>query len=280
MSRVSTLVHQRDELSRQLQELLDRQWDGLSERKGRWIVSARQGIEQTMAELLETQTALAEAYEVQIKQNNEWLERTKTIQDKIASLQTHIDHIEQQSDLAKEIEQLEKEQLGLNDEIAQLQFKLKKLYSRKQEITTRLMQLKSTVESQSSSYQHEIDSLGSQPSEDQMEACSREVDAMTDQHELAELEVTALKDGLVVWKDVCMIVSDLENGLQATLADGADKTKVYNLLSDASGRIEKHLELAKANHWSLLTVAINHELEAVYEGMMIVDDSTPNESND
>lgn len=280
MSRVSTLVHQRDELSRQLQELLDRQWDGLSERKGRWIVSARQGIEQTMSELLDTQTALAGAYEKQIKQKNEWLERTKTIQDKIASLRTRIDHIEQESDLAKEIAELENEQLELNDEIAQLQFKLKKLYSRKQDITTRLMQLKSTVESKSSSYQHEIDSLGRQPSDDQVEACSREVDAMTDQHELAELEVTALKDGLVVWKDVCMIVSDLENGLQETLANGADKTTVFNLLSDASVRIEKHLELAKSNHWSLLTVAINHELEAVNEGMKIVDDSTPNESND
>lgn len=271
-SSLSSLVHQRDELSKRLQDLLDKQWDGLSERQGRWITSARQGIEQTMTELLDIQNNLAEAYESQINRKNEWLERTKNIQDKIAALKIHVDHIEKQSDLSKEIEELEKEQVCLNDEIAELQFKLKKLYSRKQEITTRLMHLKSTVESKSSSYKHEIETLGEPPSTEQIEACSREVDAITDQFKTAELEASALRDGLILWKDVCMIVSDLENSLSEILSKEEGRgEKIHTVLSDASDRVQKHLDIATDNGWSLLTVAINHELQAIYEGMKIVD---------
>lgn len=280
---VKYLKSHSEELGRRLQQLLDRQWDGLSERKGRWIVSARAGIDKTMSELLDTQTALAELYQAEISSRRAWLERTKLIQDKITVLTSQIETIEKKSDLASEINSLEKEQSGINEEIAQLQFKLKQLYSRKQEIASRLNQLQSTVEARTASYKQELESINQdnengggegEKSGEQVERYNREVDAIKDQESTAQQEIIALKDGLVVWRDVCMNINELESGLMKSVSEKKDPSGIYNDLEKASINLKRNLQLAENNKWSLLSVAISHELEALNEGMQLIKNST------
>ncbi|CAN6655889.1 hypothetical protein TRVA0_028S01354 [Trichomonascus vanleenenianus] len=285
-SPVNYLVNHKESLSRRLQELLDRQWDGLSEKKGRWIVTARQGIDKTMSELLETETALAELYQAEMSGRRAWLERTKVIQDKIAELQGHIAQIETDSDLASRIRDLEKEQTGINDEIAELQFKLKQLYSKKQKNESEIHELKSTMMSRSSSYRHEVAELEpAVPTGEEVERYSREAEAFSEEQDVANKEITALKDGIVVWRDVCMLIGDLEKSLEGSLSASMsslgsrpgviDSKHVYELLSSAVEKLRKHLRIAEKNRWSLLTVAITHELEALEEGIQLVVSSAP-----
>lgn len=289
---VGNLVTHANVLSRQLQALLDRQWDGLAGRKGKWISKARAGIEKTMGELLDTQVALADVYQSQIATRKSWLEKTKAIQDKITILKGHIDEIESESAESIEINNLEKEQSGINAEINQLLFNLKQLESRKKEIANRLMHLRSIVESKSSSFKHEIEMLSpttslSSPSstslqiDQQVESYTREVDAITGQYEHAELEISALRDGVVVWKDACITVQETESKLLQSLSNSTilDKGLVNSLLESAVSKLSTHLSLAKSNNWSLLTVAISHELEAMKEAHSLVNPDASDPAN-
>uniref|UniRef100_A0A060T6I9 ARAD1B12562p n=1 Tax=Blastobotrys adeninivorans TaxID=409370 RepID=A0A060T6I9_BLAAD len=266
MDRVEHLISHSNHLSQRLQMLLDKQWDALS--VSGTPKHTRKLIESTMNELLDTQKELVECYDSELTIKREWLDKTKVIQDKIVRLQQEITSIESDSELAKEVHLLQTEQTEINDEIAKLEFRLKTLLSRKQEISKRLLYLKSTVESKSSSYHHELQSL-KPPEDTEVEAYERQVDAIRDHVTSTEQEVQALSDGLVVWRDVCQEVGELEANLVSCLK-ASDPSRAKSMIEATIGRVQEKLDLATKYNWSLLVVAIGHELQALKRALELL----------
>lgn len=120
-----------------------------------------------------------------------------------------------------------------------------------------------------------------------------QLEAVNDQYEQSAMEQEALRDGIIVWKDVCIIVDTMENAIQRVAMESsvaltsslhagtnsesflssANATltrKIIQALKEANNALEDRLDLAVKNNWSLLVVAISHELEASKRALEMV----------
>ncbi|ANB11008.1 hypothetical protein AWJ20_3802 [Sugiyamaella lignohabitans] len=105
-----------------------------------------------------------------------------------------------------------------------------------------------------------------------MEIREREVEALKDRESAARKEATALSDGVVVWKDTCETVSDLERRLSLLpKQDRSDVKKISTMLNETLARLTRNLDVSEDNKWSLLSVAISQEVEALKQGIELVE---------
>lgn len=121
-----------------------------------------------------------------------------------------------------------------------------------------------------------------------MDALEIQFDAVTSQYTNSVRERDALRDGIVVWKDVCYIVKAMEDSVENAVVEGSTlifpqngdgsnddasslpasqqqelvAQRISQALKLAHDALTEHFELARKNNWTLLMAAISCELEA------------------
>jgi chromosome segregation ATPase len=278
---IEYLYLESEAISRSLQGLLDRQSDGLMRRNKRLLATSRHGIGASMRQLAEIKNRMASFYSKEMTRHKEWLDDVTSVRVKVEELDKHIRTIETESEESGQISKLEADIVDFDNKIKSLENQLAELRGQKNDVLGQLSLLRSTVASKCSSYQHELETLESRQSTDvEIETCSREIDALRDRFNDADLETCALRDGITVWKDSCNVVEELEQKLADIPSTERQRPdKIVRMLESALSRLERNLNIAEANKWSLLSVAIGQELEALKLGLDIINRQVISEPN-
>jgi DNA repair exonuclease SbcCD ATPase subunit len=233
-----------------------------------------------MTELADVKKSLAGLYQHELDLRRDWIEQQSLTREKVDQLKSEIDNIEGNSVEAKQLEGIESELRSVNTSIEKLEKQLEILNNKRKELQSKRQSTQSVIESRIASVQSKIEDLSEgvlEPRE--LDTFSREAELYEDYHRLNKKEFSALTDGAVIWKDVCMIVSDLERNLatqtqqtnpQTLIKQPPDEQTILNLLNDAKLQLQKHLDLSNQSNWKLLAVAISHEIAAVDQGISLV----------
>lgn len=224
-----------------------------------------------MAELVNIKQPLVDLYRHELETRKKTIESHTLATEKIATLKTQIEEIEDTSQEAKRLESIEDKLRAVNTDISELQARIVQLKTKQKDLQMARESTQSVIESRTAALLRQIgdlsaDHLGSR----EIETASREAELFQDRFEQNSKEVAALTDGLVVWKDVCITVDELENGLAAQNRTSPDESKILSMLRDARQRLQRNLDMSNQNNWKLLSVAISHELAALDQGIELV----------
>lgn len=207
------------------------------------IYQVRQNIADTMADLLQsskTQLSLFQAHHNQINK-----------------LQGRVDDIAHNSKYAIDLAAIGNRQTEISTEIALLESRLANLKKEQEKLCATKDSLSSIIDSRKSSYLAELQLLHKKDatlySQETFEQVSR--------------EEQALEKGLVVWTSVC-------NELQKTESQMVElqhqREPLLEMLGSTLKFLTLQLDLAVKQNWSLLVVAISHEVQAVHNAISIL----------
>lgn len=268
------------ELAERLQLLLDKQWEGLSQRKAHRLGRARSGIANTMGQLADIKKILADLYQEELDIRRDSLSKETLIKQETYELNTEIERIQGSSKEAQNLEKKERELQSVSKNIQDLEIQLKSLYIKKKDLQCQRQDAQSIIESRVALVEAKIDDLKEDSiGPKQQEIFSHEADIYEDYQQSNVKEYLALKDGVVIWDDVCRLVKQLEHDLasqtqitdkQTLIKQPPDEKVIIELLNDAKKKLKNHLDFSNQRNWRLLAVAIMHEITALDQGIDLV----------
>jgi len=166
---------------------------------------------------------------------------------------------EEQSELHGSLKSLEKEIHDLDEQIKQLQAKRGLLDTQRQQLastySSRTVKLKDFLS--------DLDIAHPVENADLVEATKRRIEANKQVRKGALLESKAALEGSDLWLQVCEELDSLDNELKGLKRD--QLPQMAFLLSKTSSTVNDYLTTATNNGWSVLIVAIGHELHILHD---------------
>lgn len=232
------------------------------------IYKVRREIANTMRSLLQNTTSELSVFE--------------TSQKRLDKLQSKVSHISQESKEARRLAVINQRETEVVYEIQQLESRLSKLKQERTDIQNLQESLTSIIGARSSSYLGEIELIGNN------------MKPLIKKYPQIIKEKEALDNGLVVWSLVCNRLKEMERDMAQIQKDAKEKglkgkdeeasggngndssgggdinKSILELLKSGLEFLTTQLDTAVAENWSLLTVAISHEVEAVRNAISII----------
>ncbi|KAL7266913.1 hypothetical protein RUND412_010520 [Rhizina undulata] len=297
-SPLHVLQQQTQNLTTECQTLLDAQSNALMHASGSFpgpdksstkskrhisLEEARNGITKAMDALADVKSAEENAYASQVAERDGMIRTLMSWGQNREVMEREIKKIEEGKD-GRQVMELRAEKIGVEHQINHLRQQLHKLEMKHASLTSSLSILESTVASRTSSWNTSIQSLKQKTSnflathrqptpQSAIEVWTLEKEALNDKEKRARNEAEALRDGIVVWEDVLMLVENFEENLRSQLSlsspgspsQRSQKEKVLAGIEEVISKVNHKLRIAEDKDWKLLVCAIGTELQAFKE---------------
>lgn len=267
---MDNLINTEAKLTQRLQDLLDLQWDSLVSARGSRLSYTRHEITHAMSQLLhKVYQVKVKTLEEEINSENGKIQEATARKAKIDDIKELI--ISETKTESGEVSELDLKINAVDEERQQLQKKLDELDLQKKSLSDEKGNIMAAIERKSLKHNEELRRLEKDAAKDQdIALVQARMDLSQKSLEDANFEVDALERGLTLWDQVCALTGTVESSLKS--AKSTDE--LLETLTEAQTALSSHFEHASNNNWTLLSVAISHELEAVNRGIQIIKSNT------
>ncbi|KAK5019116.1 hypothetical protein LTR39_000580 [Cryomyces antarcticus] len=261
---------------------------------------ARRGIWRAIRELAEIKAEEAAMLQEDMDRNHMVLSQIEGWEKKREGLDKQIEDIRDNEDGSR-AQSLKHEADSLQNEINEMELRLSEMRTRHRLITAELSVIENSVQSKLSSYTASLSLLDSQvqnflarppvqlskspttsssflslpPKRRTLymakDHWTAENAALQKRREKTEIELEALQEGAVVWKDAVHEVTDFEKRLQESMRTAPSPEELLSQMGQTVTQLESKLKLAETRNWKLLVCCIGAELEAFRQGREILE---------
>lgn len=248
-------------MEERFQNALDSQWDALEARDAR-IVGIRKHIGELLSELAEDKNEESKLLSKDIKTTRETIERSEKAAHKQSELKHRLDELDA-SDLPKEIAEISGRISSIDEEI-------KKLMQQREQLDSRVTDLKSIYSSRRAKFENSLHDINHahQRQIANLPAARSGLNEKFNKREFIEKELHAARQGEALWNQVCTTLANLDREIHGY--GKSQLPQISFILDKAVQKTEGFLETAQDAKWSILVVAIGHELQLLRETLDLV----------
>lgn len=243
------------------QNALDSQWDALEARDTR-IVGIRKHLTELFNELVDKRTDEIRLLNQDIKNARETITKTEKGALKQSELQHSLDELDA-SDLPKEISEI-------SGKVSLIDAEIEKLVQQREELSSRMSDLKSIYSSRRAKFENTLHDLNRAHQQQIVKLPSMKsgLNKNIKICESAERELHAAKHGGLLWSQVCSTLTNLDREIHGY--GKSQLPQISFILDKAVQQMESFLKTAEGEKWSVLVIAIGHELQLLRETLNVV----------
>lgn len=243
------------------QDTLDSQWDALESRDTR-IIGVRKHLGELLSELAGQKRDELQAIDSHISQTNITISKAEAAAAKQSSLQKSLAELEN-SELPKKLNEIETKICAIDDEI-------KRLSKQKEELTLHRNELKSIHSSRTAKFENSLRDLNQihQLYISKLPKLRERRDISQSKRNGVVMELNAATDGRKLWDQVCSALAIIDDEVRG--CGRSQLPQISFILDKGVQELQGHLETAEREKWSVLVLAIVHELQLLRETLKAV----------